>query len=106
MLRLMLILLGSVGVIFAASCASAGERGGPRAGYQDVQCEPGHWVWTGGWGLLGPGWGYYLTPDYYYVPGRCYVPEDVIDYCMRRFKSYDPRSGTYLGYDGRRHPCP
>jgi hypothetical protein len=19
---------------------------------------------------------------------------------------YDPRSGTYLGYDGYRHPCP
>ncbi|MGY3622534.1 BA14K family protein [Bradyrhizobium sp. USDA 10063] len=27
-------------------------------------------------------------------------------YCSRRFKSYDPRSGTYLGYDGQRHPCP
>lgn len=29
-----------------------------------------------------------------------------IEYCMRRFRSYDPASGTYLGYDGRRHPCP
>lgn len=27
-------------------------------------------------------------------------------YCSQRFKSYDPRSGTYLGYDGERHPCP
>jgi hypothetical protein len=27
-------------------------------------------------------------------------------YCAQRFKSYDPRSGTYLGYDGIRHPCP
>ena len=27
-------------------------------------------------------------------------------YCAQRFKSYDPRSGTYLGYDGQRHPCP
>jgi hypothetical protein len=26
-------------------------------------------------------------------------------YCMRRFKSYDPRSESYLGYDGRRHHC-
>jgi hypothetical protein len=26
-------------------------------------------------------------------------------YCMQRFKSYDPTTGTYLGYDGRRHPC-
>ena len=28
------------------------------------------------------------------------------DYCAQRFKSYDPASGTYLGYDGLRHPCP
>jgi hypothetical protein len=27
-------------------------------------------------------------------------------YCSQRYKSYDPASGTYLGYDGRRHPCP
>jgi hypothetical protein len=26
--------------------------------------------------------------------------------CMQRFRSYDPGSGTYLGYDGHRHPCP
>ena len=27
-------------------------------------------------------------------------------YCAQRFRSYDPASGTYLGYDGLRHPCP
>lgn len=27
-------------------------------------------------------------------------------YCAQRFRSYDPRSGTYLGNDGIRHPCP
>ena len=27
-------------------------------------------------------------------------------YCAQRYRSYDPRSGTYLGYDGMRHPCP
>lgn len=26
--------------------------------------------------------------------------------CSQRYKSYDPRSRTFLGYDGRRHPCP
>jgi hypothetical protein len=26
-------------------------------------------------------------------------------YCARRYQSYDPASGTYLGYDGLRHPC-
>lgn len=27
-------------------------------------------------------------------------------YCAQRYKSYDPASGTYLGYDGQRHACP
>jgi hypothetical protein len=35
-----------------------------------------------------------------------YIDDGAIAYCMQRFKSYDPRSGTYLGYDGYRHPCP
>jgi hypothetical protein len=29
-----------------------------------------------------------------------------VAYCEQRFRSYDPVSGTYLGYDGYRHPCP
>jgi hypothetical protein len=32
--------------------------------------------------------------------------DDAIAYCAQRFRSYDPASGTYLGYDGLRHPCP
>ena len=32
--------------------------------------------------------------------------DDSVAYCMQRYKSYDPDSGTYLGYDGQRHPCP
>ena len=31
---------------------------------------------------------------------------DAVGYCAQRFRSYDPASGTYLGYDGLRHPCP
>ncbi|MGQ4272922.1 BA14K family protein [Terrihabitans sp. B22-R8] len=27
-------------------------------------------------------------------------------WCAERFRSYDSRSGTYLGADGRRHACP
>jgi hypothetical protein len=27
-------------------------------------------------------------------------------YCAQRYRSYDPGSGTFLGYDGLRHPCP
>ena len=31
---------------------------------------------------------------------------DDVAYCMQTYRSYDPRSGTYLGFDGFRHPCP
>jgi hypothetical protein len=44
-------------------------------------------------------------PRYYYQPYG-YVDQEAIAYCMQRFRSYDPASGTYLGYDGLRHPCP
>ena len=27
------------------------------------------------------------------------------DYCARKYRSWDPYSRTYLGYDGRRHAC-
>jgi len=33
-------------------------------------------------------------------------PDDPTAYCAQRYRSYDPRSGTYLGNDGQRHPCP
>ena len=26
-------------------------------------------------------------------------------YCAQRYRSYDPASNTYLGYDGWRHTC-
>jgi hypothetical protein len=32
--------------------------------------------------------------------------DNAVAYCAQRFRSYDPASGTYLGYDGSRHPCP
>ncbi|MEH2509170.1 hypothetical protein V1291_000524 [Nitrobacteraceae bacterium AZCC 1564] len=54
----------------------------------------------------GPG---YYGPGYYSEPVVVepdYAGGDAVSYCMQRFKSYDPASGTYLGYDGLRHPCP
>lgn len=28
-----------------------------------------------------------------------------IDYCARRYRSFDIATGTFIGYDGRRHAC-
>jgi len=61
----------------------------------------------------GPGYyapGYY--DDQYYDNGPVVVApaqgggDDAVAYCMQTYRSYDPRSGTYLGNDGYRHPCP
>lgn len=40
------------------------------------------------------------------IAGSAAQNSNSVQYCMNRFRSYDPRSGTYLGYDGYRHPCP
>jgi hypothetical protein len=47
-------------------------------------------------------------PQGYYGP--VYGPRyggsrDWIAYCFSRYRSFDPRTGTYMGYDGRRHYC-
>ncbi|MFZ2155327.1 MAG: BA14K family protein [Bradyrhizobium sp.] len=54
-------------------------------------------------------YGYYGYPGYYgpaYVVAPPYVGGDAVGYCAQRYRSYDPYSGTYLGFDGYRHPCP
>lgn len=49
----------------------------------------------------------------YYAPGPGYGPApaygagaDAVAYCQQRFRSYDPSTGTYMGYDGVRRSCP
>jgi hypothetical protein len=66
-------------------------------------------------------YGYYGGPGYYapgYYDEQYYDDQgpvvagppdgggDAVAYCMQTYRSYDPRSGTYLGNDGYRHPCP
>ena len=74
------------GVGFGAALLGGAIIGGllaaPYEGYGPYAYEPGPYVY-------GPGYG-----------GNAEA------YCMQRFKSYDLRSGTYLGYDGYRHSCP
>jgi hypothetical protein len=51
---------------------------------------------------------YPVYPGYYPVYPRYQYPavDAAVAYCMRRYRSYDPYSMTYLGYDGYRHACP
>ena len=68
----------------------------------------------GGGFYIGPSYPTYFDDDFYYDPFFFddyveipqYYTERTIAYCVRRFKSYDLATHTYLGYDGKRHPCP
>ena len=98
--------------------------------YRGAGIAPRGNAYRGGYGGgYGGGWGYYgggfaagailgglLAAPYYdgygydgYGYGYGYeapVDDSAVAYCVQRFRSYDPASGTYLGNDGYRHPCP
>jgi hypothetical protein len=120
----------------AASIAAGGMRsgGGNWAGGRTAWNGGGGWHGghRGGWipgavagavvgGAIANSYAYYGGPDYYgpdYYADNTYYdagPEAEVavvpgggdpSYCAQRYRSWDPASGTYLGYDGLRHPCP
>jgi hypothetical protein len=58
----------------------------------------------------GYGYGYgptYFDDDYFIDDdeGPDYA-DDAVARCQARYRSFDAGSGTFLGYDGLRHPCP
>ncbi len=44
------------------------------------------------------------TRPRYYEPPPVYT--DPIAYCIQRFRSYNPKTGYYLGFDGQYRRCP
>ena len=97
------------------------QRGGYAHGY-----GPGYGIGAGaaalatgaliGGAIASQDQGYYPVQTYpaYSDPG--YVYSDAaptvynnggsVAYCEQTYRSYDPASGSYLGYDGFRHACP
>jgi hypothetical protein len=125
------LLMPVTALAMPASPALAIERSAPARAEQ-IGWRRG-WGWGVGAGVVkGVIIGRALTAPYYepyypraYYPGPAYYPDanypgryradriiedveedDVEAYCIQRFRSYAPESGTYLGYDGLRHPCP
>lgn len=44
---------------------------------------------------------------YNYEPGPAAAPTaGNVDWCQARYRSYDPSTGMYRGFDGAMHPCP
>jgi hypothetical protein len=88
---------------------------GPRRGSGYYQSRRGYYEgesWPASGTQYGPDYDYY-GPRYgsgpanesYAYSGAVSTGRDQSS-CQRRFRSFDPSSGTYMGYDGRRHPCP
>ena len=99
------IIGGTTGAVIAAE----GQRRGAYYYWRNgcyVQRPDGAYV------AVAPGYcapaAYYPPPPAAYYPPPPPPPAQVgaVDYCAQRYRSYDPASGTYLGYDGLRHPCP
>jgi BA14K-like protein len=84
--------LGIAGALIGGAIIGATQPYGPYGYYGN----------GGYYGYAAPG---YPAPGYVAVAPP-YVAGDAVAYCMQRFHSYDPSSGTYLGFDGYRHPCP
>jgi hypothetical protein len=112
--------LAACTVLASAAPASAQWRWGWRGGYG---WAPGVAAGVAA-GVIGgtilaqasPYWGpgyYDYYPGYTYAPGYTYgglynyvAPGGDVAYCQARFRSYNPSTGMYLGYDGQYHPCP
>ena len=59
--------------------------------------------------VRGETFGFGEQPRYYnYAPGVqvAGAPSSTVGWCGTRFHSFDPATGTYVGFDGIRHPCP
>jgi hypothetical protein len=94
--------------VYAPSCYWASrpiyDGAGRVAGYtgQPVQVCPGYTAPAPGYAGPPPGYEGGPPPRYAGNPPA----EGPVASCMQRFHSYDPKTGTYLGTDGQRHPCP
>lgn len=110
-----LVAAGVIGLAAGAIVAGAlSNANRPEPAYVDPYDRPS--------GYYGDGYsrpsGYYVEPERRYYARRPQVvyAEPVYagaepwtpawyEYCGRRYRSFDARSGTYVGYDGRQHFC-
>ena len=81
---------------------NSAQTSGNRARPSSEQVAGDQRVGSGTFGFGGP------QRYYDYAPGMRVAGPDrgAIAWCATRFQSFDPATGTYMGFDGIRHPCP
>ena len=99
--------LGLLGLALAAGSALAAPPGFPP--------PPGYYHHHRPWGFYRPPPPppYYLPPPVYARPPVVVVPPPAVGYlppahvqwCLGRYRSYNPSTNMYFGYDGRHHVC-
>ncbi len=105
----------------AAAGALIGGAAGAIIGSQG-QARAGGYYWYDNGCYLQRADGYWMQVSPRYCGAPAYVPPppppapvyapapppggDAVAWCMQRYRSYDPASGTFMGYDGIRRPCP
>jgi len=65
------------------------------------------WPYFAAGAAIGYAGAYYYNDDYYDEgPNYGYGGYNAhVQWCLNRYRSYDPASDTYMGYDGYRHRC-
>jgi hypothetical protein len=79
-------------------------------GWRHHRHHNNYWPYYGGlaFGLgygLGYGGGYGYYNDGYYGNRYSRVGGGHVQWCLHRYRSYNPRTDTFMGYDGYRHRC-
>lgn len=106
----------AAGAIIGGAILSATQPRGYYGHDNGYGYGPGPYGYQQGYGAYGYQQGYEPTYEQGYVevpsygPGPGYRQSYVSGgsdpaYCQQRYRSYDSASGTYLGFDGLRHPC-
>jgi hypothetical protein len=105
--------LGMIGTTGAAMTLAAtpalAQRGGGRGGRGGGRGRGGGWGGPGVGAAIGLGVGAAI------IGGAIAASQaeearrqqqEAVGYCMRRFRSYNPETGTYISSDGMERPCP
>src|ERR1700722_12853833 len=91
----------AAGALIGGAIATQNQR------YYYLQEGGYYYPQNGGYYFPAQAYSGYSDPGYAYSDAApLYNNGDSVAYCEQTYRSYDPASGSYLGYDGYRHACP